>query len=354
MLAKIKNVFVAVLLRLLQHDRIRLALAQQLTESKQQLDHLENHESPYFSVYNGIKKETETSERDDIIFITGRFRSGSTLVWNMFRQLPDVTSYYEPLNERKWFLKQNRGNNVDSTHLGVEDYWLEFDGMEELDQLYNEDWTRANLYMDSTSWNPKLKEYICHLIDSAPGRPVLQFNRVDFRLPWLRHHFQNAKILHVYRNPRDQWMSFLSDSSANKDDIETSYKDYFYLHSWCQDLAVQFPFLNDNFTSHPYQRFYYLWKLSYIYGVKHSDLSISFEDLVTHKEHTTNTIIDTFSLNTSEDKMTSVIASPPLNRWKNWADDQWFSKLEAECERNLNLYLKAKSTTNNTEGRSEQ
>ena len=39
------------------------------------------------------------------IIITGRFRSGSTLLWNIFRDLPECTAYYEPFNERRWFDK---------------------------------------------------------------------------------------------------------------------------------------------------------------------------------------------------------------------------------------------------------
>lgn len=350
MLAILKNAIIDLLVRLLKHDRIRLVLAQQLSQSKQQVERLENCQSPYklpFSEPNYLA-ESEASARHDIIFVTGRFRSGSTLIWNMFRQIPELTAYYEPLNERKWFLQHNRGNNVDSTHLGVEDYWREFDGMNQLDVIYDENWTRANLYMDSTSWNPKLKEYICHLISNARGRPVLQFNRVDFRLPWLRYHFPNAKFLHIFRNPRDQWLSFLSDSSIKKEDIEHSYKDNFYLSSWCEDLAAQFPFLSAKYTPHPYQRFYYLWKLSYLYGSKHADLSLSFESLVTNKDETTKTIIDTFGLNTSLDNMTKVIASPALNRWKQWADDSWFNQMESECEKNLNLYLNANPVNNSS------
>jgi hypothetical protein len=30
------------------------------------------------------------------IFVTGRFRSGTTLLWNIFRHIDGCTSYYEP------------------------------------------------------------------------------------------------------------------------------------------------------------------------------------------------------------------------------------------------------------------
>ena len=37
------------------------------------------------------------------IFITARFRTGSTLLWNIFRHIEGCTAYYEPFNERRWF-----------------------------------------------------------------------------------------------------------------------------------------------------------------------------------------------------------------------------------------------------------
>ena len=61
--------------------------------------------------------------------------------------------------------------------------------------------------MDERSHDQRLFHYIDQLIRRAAGRPVLQFNRVDLRLPWLRAHFSDATIVHLYRHPREQWMS---------------------------------------------------------------------------------------------------------------------------------------------------
>jgi hypothetical protein len=60
------------------------------------------------------------------VFITGRFRTGSTLVWNLFRHVDQAVSYYEPLNERKWFDPSTRGDRLDPTHRDVDDYWREY------------------------------------------------------------------------------------------------------------------------------------------------------------------------------------------------------------------------------------
>jgi hypothetical protein len=343
LIVKIKSLITKLLIRLLNTDNVKAAIAQQRAESSQKIAQLNNLTSPYISEQQLTQKTppVKTCDRDDIIIISSRFRSGSTVLWNMFRQEPANTAYYEPFNERKWFLQTQRGETVDSTHIGVQDYWTEFNNMEDLDNLYEQSWINRNLHMDESSWNPKMKEFICQLVERAKGRPVLQFNRADFRLPWLRQNFPNAKFLHLYRHPRDQWLSFLTDKKLmDKDSVATTYRDEFYLNSWCEDLSQYFPFLSIESTPHPYQRFYYLWKLSFLYGQKFSDLSISFEELVQHKEATTETIIKAFSLSTNAELMYQVVEPPQLNRWVSYADEAWFKQFENECEHVLTNYLK--------------
>src|SRR5205807_1818767 len=104
-------------------------------------------ESPYPELAGGGTAR-ESRQFSDAVFITGRFRSGSTLLWNLFRNAPNVTAYYEPLNERRWFDPRARGDRVDRTHRFVAEYWREYDGLEELGDYYREDWIGRNLYMD--------------------------------------------------------------------------------------------------------------------------------------------------------------------------------------------------------------
>ena len=70
------------------------------------------------------------SDRSDVVIITGRFRSGSTLIWNLFRQAGGFTAYYEPFNQRRWFDPTTRGNHTDATHRKVANYWREYDNLE--------------------------------------------------------------------------------------------------------------------------------------------------------------------------------------------------------------------------------
>jgi len=54
------------------------------------------------------------------LFVSARFRSGSTLLWNMFRHTPDVTAFYELPNEREWFSARPGKDLKDRTHVNVD------------------------------------------------------------------------------------------------------------------------------------------------------------------------------------------------------------------------------------------
>ena len=54
--------------------------------------------------------------------------------------------------------------------------------------------------MDELAWDLDLRSYVDTLINHAVSRPALQFNRIDFRLPWFRRHYPNATYIHIYRH----------------------------------------------------------------------------------------------------------------------------------------------------------
>ena len=277
-----------------------------------------------------------TSQRNDIILITGRFRSGSTLLWNLFRHVEGVTSYYEPLNERRWFDPALRGDRTDATHLHVSDYWKEYDGLQVLGDYYREEWIGRNLCMGPDAWDPDLKRYVEILVERAPGRPALQFNRIDFRLPWFRRNFPNAKIVHLYRHPRDQWCSSLMDVRCFPCDGKMSdfaAHDKFYLLTWAADLKYQFPFLNPAGVRHPYELFYYIWKLSYLYGRRYAHYSLAFEDLVADPETRLCELFRVAGVRQFDvGKLKDLVARPALGKWKEYAEDEWFRRQEEVCE----------------------
>ena len=292
-------------------------------------------ESPYTEI--GRQSEVHpTCERDDIIMVSARFRSGSTLLWNLFRNIPGFVSYYEPFNERRWFNSNVRGERVDSTHRKVADYWTEYNDMADLDDVFDEAWNEKELYMSESAWNPRMKSYMEQLVERAKGRPVLQFNRLDFRLPWARRTFPNAKLVHLYRHPRDQWTSNLQKLERFAPDGKMSdfaEVDGFYLLNWGRDLKYHFPFLDEQSIEHPYQLHYFLWKLSYVYGRSWSDVSLGFEELTTNPERALFHLFDVCGIDESHvESLLPLIEPPPFGKWKMYAADAWFKRHEEHCE----------------------
>ncbi|MFT6835529.1 MAG: hypothetical protein ACJA0H_001569 [Francisellaceae bacterium] len=337
-----KNIFkkklIDVFSECMMHHETRRIVKGFIRSGNTKLPRLNNIPNPYRTHFK--PKEKSSRLRSDTVFITGRFRSGSTALWNLFRQVDKCTSYYEPFNERQWFSAVTRGSDVDRTHLGVDDYWNEYNGLEDLSNYYSEDWTRFDLCMDGNAYNPQMLRYIEEIIKATKNSPVLQFNRIDFRLEWIKAHFPNAKIIHLYRHPRDQWLSFLTDKKLmNCDELLHSYIDSFYLNSWCLDLSVLFPFLDIKETPHPYRRFYYLWKLSLIFGMKYSDCSLDYESLAENPDVGIAKIFDVLDWDLNPSEYSHVFKRPILNKWKSYASDEWFMDHELHCEGILTDYF---------------
>lgn len=291
---------------------------------------------PPYAELGTRKQPIQLAKERAPIFITARFRSGSTFLWNLFRNIDGMTAYYEPLNERRWFNSQSRGGTVDPTHKHVDDYWREYEGLEILSEYYREEWIEKNLYMDATFWDPGMKRYVELMIEKAPGRPVLQFNRIDLRLPWFRRNFPQAKIVHLYRHPRDQWCSSLLDLKCfSKDGSRDQFPphDKFYLRMWARDLKYHFPFLDEKYISHPYQMFYYIWKISYVFGLAFAHHSVAFEHVTTDPDIHLTKLLEVVNVHQYDlTKLKSLVEKAPIGKWRTYADDDWFKQHETHCE----------------------
>lgn len=280
------------------------------------------------------------------VFITARFRSGSTYLWTLLHHLGPFTVYYEPLHERRWFEDGVRDVPIDASHIGMTSYHTNYEGLESLAHLYDERWTSRRLFMEAGATDRKLQAYIQTLIDRADRQPVLQFNRVDFRLPWLRRNFSQARIFHLYRSPREQWVSSLRGEDLPLHVTLADFKpfDYFYLLPWWRDLRRVFDALRGYKHAHPYRAFYLLWRLSYLMARQYADVSVAYEQLAQAPAAILRQAFATLDIDCEGiawdvlDGLTEYRAEP---RWPAFAEPAWFEEVEQQVEEELYRMLHA-------------
>ena len=303
--------------------------------------------APIPSSYDLPGASTTSPNSRQAVFITARFRSGSTFLWNIFRNTPGITAYYEPLHAQKWRNVQSADPGRPSVklgHVGVQSYDDEFAGKEAAGKLFDPAWAERRLYLTPMHHEPGLRAYIQALIDMADHRPVLQFNRVDFRLPWLKANFPGVPIVHLYRHPREQWMSMIETGGTPPGpEAKPPFDAYklFYTLEFCRDLQAVFPFLDPNRARHPYDLAYYLWRLSYSLGVANADINIAYETLQSDFQATVESMMTQLKIDADPAALVQLNRGRDRMRWPDYAPADWFAEREAECDRVLDRFFRA-------------
>lgn len=206
------------------------------------------------------------------VFLTAQIRTGSTFMWHLFQITEDFTAYYEPdLPDLFEFMKLLPVPLDRLHHYHVKSYWDEYEKIEQLPRLHSamakEIGQKFCLAPGDNA--PAFKQYLDYLANSAAKKPMLEFNRSEFRLSWLQSQFPDSIIIHLWRNPRDQWASMLLGARPQYI-VEELNKKIPY-------LSKVFPVLSAVKTLY---RFHYLYhKLSKIAGQAHSAMSICYDDL---------------------------------------------------------------------------
>jgi hypothetical protein len=218
------------------------------------------------------------SDNPPIIFISGRFRSGSSFLWQLFDQLPGFCAWYEPLHPQ--LLTAIEHTRPKSDHVGVQDYWSAYRQHPGFREHYRSTFATEQLYLEATDQAPELLAYIKHLIkSSAPEVPVLQFNRMDLRLPWLKARFPEAVLIHSDRNPLQLYHS-QRRHIAEADRHDPNHWDAYELMPWCWSLSEAFPFLLSADQPHAFFRCYLLHRMSALLAGQYADLTINLDQHV--------------------------------------------------------------------------
>ena len=196
-------------------------------------------------------------------------------MWQIFNQLEGYCAWYEPLHPE--LLTAIKHVPPKDDHVGIKDYWQNYRDNPTFADFYAVEFATRQLYLEPQDDFPALLNYLKHLmVLSGDQTPVLQLNRADLRLRWLKHHFPQATIIHIERNPLQLYYSQRKHiDKAHRDDFQ--YWDAYELLPWCWSLSEQFPVLLDPKHDHAFCGFYWLYRMSQIIGRRVSHVSIQLE-----------------------------------------------------------------------------
>ncbi|MEX0885519.1 MAG: sulfotransferase [Phycisphaeraceae bacterium] len=269
------------------------------------------------------------------IFISARVRSGSTLLWQIYDRLPGYRAYYQPCQDN--LLPHIRHTRPMASHRGVDDYWSAFRPLVgELPRYHEPAFGITRLMLEADEPWPALRDYLQLLIDNCDGeRPVLQFNAMCYRLPWLRRNFPDAQIMHLWRDPREHWLSVVRHLPSGLWD-EPNLPDAYNVLQTCADLSRYLPLLfSGGDTS--YARVYHLWRLSRLAGDRVADASIQFDgDILADPARGLGTLAQLGLLREQDlPAARACIAPTPTGKWREHHDPAWFEAIEQACEAQL-------------------
>jgi hypothetical protein len=250
--------------------------------------------------------QLESEVAPSAIFIHALFRTGSTYVWNKFRQLPHYVCYYEPFHQLLGGVTPDTVKNTltldykAAGHPQLDKYYFY-----EYEALLQESTPGVPFFRKEISFdwfclsagdtNPYQKRYVDFLIQGAGNKiPLFQFNRTALRSGWFKSFYPGALNVYLYRNPRDQWQSYRAIEAR------TGFDKFFIMdlialsknreNTLIRPLAHAIPLLKFHSAIYTdeelfyqnlchvygekekYLIFYYLWLLSLLENALHADM----------------------------------------------------------------------------------
>ena len=241
--------------------------------------------------------------QDDVsaVFFHAMFRTGSTYMFNKFRQ-PELGywCYYEPLHEILIHTLENPDklleihdkDRINLRHPELDNpYFYEFHEMSDaIGASFHKSFSYDDYFFPDGLDNSELNVYLKTLIENAQGRPFLQCCRSMGRITRLKREHGGIHI-YLWRNPWDQWWSYkkgfdtynlLILNAENlpkflyelKNELHTP--DFHDSDIYVEHAHFHKPWLS---ASGSYQLFYALWCHGMLEAMPCCDLSIQIDML---------------------------------------------------------------------------
>jgi len=222
----------------------------------------------------------------NVVFVSGLYSSGTTLLFTLFRQSEGCLPLYEPLHEKLDTFVRRQPKEVYEHHFFVDGYFTEYRGFRRISELFSSEWGQRGFHLPAEAQEDGLYRYLTYLIGTGLTREpavVLKDPRFSFRLPWLRANFPQARVVHVHRDPDAQWQSIVGriQRHLGREDIGQASPAFsgFGVATWCDDLAPTFPELEESRFTTGHERFRALWERSKSEQERHADVTVSLADL---------------------------------------------------------------------------
>lgn len=239
-------------------------------------------------VFNRVKNRT-------IFLHSAGWRTGSTYLWNKFRELPNITAFYEPFNESLSSLKENdldkvmllpgHPQNIKKSYFEEYRKFIKRGGGVE---LFRTEFSHNNFFENDNSLNKNIENYLNNLMSGTDDddRIIFAFNRSVGRLPWFKRVFPSVHIFQ-YRNPKDQWIS-MQKTNMIPTRQGLNYESSIYLLNGFSKIFD--PILDSNFKTTEEMNYFFFMYFHHIFkkiGFKYADLIIDMNDCSSSAEKKT-------------------------------------------------------------------
>jgi hypothetical protein len=248
------------------------------------------------------------------VIATGFFRTGSTFFFSCLRQVAEFRCYYEPYHPELLEFVEALGEpsaGPDRELLGHsigDDYFAEFKGVDltSLKKVYAMERRVTNQpVLHQGSSHKDLYNYIHFLqkFASEHGQiSVLQANRLNFSMPWLKQNFPDYLLILITRKPQSVFASLKSlalkeGRVLRADDVGSDYwnvKEAFENIVKCHGI-----FKRDFVDFGYYQKLFFLLKFSERVMAENADLVLSYEHFLEKPEPIFDNLAKAFNINTS-------------------------------------------------------